>query len=82
MADTFARWIAQKSDELLPETYALPVALELACATQKDQLSFDTLPHTITMVQSIIRTSQHRVKAYAKSQSHVLVEGSSLRRAF
>lgn len=71
MAETFARWIDQNSDELLHETYAFPAALDPASAMQKDQLCFDTLPGAITVAQSMIRASQHKVSTEVRLQRHL-----------
>ncbi|WP_206240095.1 glycosyltransferase [Novosphingobium terrae] len=66
MADTLAKWISQRPDELLHETYFLPAALDPERAQAEDQLSFSTLPRAISMAQEMIR--QSRLQAAASTQ--------------
>ena len=56
MADAVARWIDQPETAPLHETYAIAAALNPACATPQDQLTFATLPNAIAEAQALIRT--------------------------
>lgn len=58
MAETFARWIEQDSDAPLHETYTLPHALDPAKGSDKEQLTFETLPKAIIAAQVMIRERQ------------------------
>ena len=67
MADTVARWITQGVNEPLHETYALPAALDPACARPDEQLSFQTLPCALAEAQEMIRSRQREAARTARS---------------
>jgi len=60
MADAFARWIAQREDEPLHETYAFPAALDPEHAVAADRLSFATLPDAVARAAAMIRARRSR----------------------